>query len=220
MLKTMVPVLGVGLILLSDLVHGWVFDREGQSEALRDASARLQRIPLEVGSWRGEELETEPREMERAEVTGWISRRYIHRTSGEAVHLLIVCGPAGPVSVHPPTVCFRGQGYELRADEQQHRIRAPGVSAPAVVWAGDFRREDAARSGDLRTFWTWCDERAVWHAAENPRLEFAGSPFLYKMYVVRSGADSSDSLKEDRCSRFLQDMLPEIQKALFPPAPG
>lgn len=220
MRQAIIPVLGIALIFLSDYVHGWVFDREGQEQALFDASSRLERVPLQVRGWKGEDLEVDPDEMERAEVTGWLSRQYVHQTTGEAVQLLVVCGPAGPVSVHPPDVCFRGQGYELDREPRQYQLRAPGVASAAKVWFADFEGEGTSLSRDLRTFWTWCDERGTWQAPSNPRFEFAGSPFLYKLYVVRTGTTANDSLSDDSCSRFFRALLPELQRTLFSPQSG
>ena len=55
------------------------------------------------------DMPAEAYEAAAAELEGWLARRYLHRRTGVVVHVLLLCGRPGPLSVHTPEVCYYGQ---------------------------------------------------------------------------------------------------------------
>jgi hypothetical protein len=131
MLRTLPLVTAVVLLALAGLVHGIWSDRWHTAPPMQDALDRLDAVPLAVGDWHGQALATDDQQRVQAEAAGCLYRRYEGPT-GTAVSILLVCGRPGPVSVHPPEVCFRGAGYEPTAEP------ARVETAPGTFWTADF----------------------------------------------------------------------------------
>jgi hypothetical protein len=193
------------------------------SRAPEEAAARLARVPLTVGEWQGEDQTLDARVVAKAELSGYVMRRYVHRPTGAAVSVLLVCGRPGPVSVHTPDVCYGGAGFALAAPPAHHTVTPPAdplrgyPAGPASFWVGRFEKSGAAVSERLRILWAW-NAAGDWAAPDNPRLTFAAAPALYKLYVVRSVADLNEPLDDDPAVTFLRQFLPAVETCLFPAA--
>jgi hypothetical protein len=210
--------LAAGAVLVAVLGSGalagvWT-GRWGASQALRAAAARLDAVPLTLGdTWDGHAGELTEREIAVAELEAYLSRRYVHRRTGAAVSVLLVCGRPSAVAAHTPDVCYAGAGYaQVGAARAQD---GPGGSRFQVL---DFRKRDVAAPTSLRIFLAWSDAGA-WSAPANPRLTFAGKPFLYKLYVVREMARPDEPLDEDPIKGLLRDLIPQLEESLLPQAP-
>ena len=108
-MKRYLPLCAGGLVLVvSGVVHGLWTDRWGASAAVEAATARLANVPLHIGDWQGAAQELDPRQLTVAEVTGHLGRRYVHKGNGHEVSLVLLCGRAGPLSVHQPDICYTG----------------------------------------------------------------------------------------------------------------
>ena len=217
MLRVLPIAAAIPLLLAYGAAEGVWTNRWHTSRAAEEAAGRLARVPLQVGEWVGEEQALEARVVARAEVSGYRMRKYVHRPSGAAVTVLLVCGPPGPVSVHAPEVCFGGAGLALTAPPVRHTLAADDSARPAAFWVGKFQRSAAAVPERLRAFWAWT-ATGDWVAADRPRLEFARAPVLFKLYVLRSVADFNEPLDTDPAVTFLRQFLPEVQTSLFPAA--
>jgi hypothetical protein len=214
-MRTTLLLLAAGAMLaLCGVVHGLRTDRWGASPDLRAAAERLHAVPASVGQWQGEDLPLNARELALSGSTGALSRRYVHRVTGEPATVLLLCGRPGPVSIHTPDVCYRGLGYEPTRDPVRWSTPDPGGSGPAAFWTALFRKESPGRVEYLRLLWSW-SARGTWEAADNARLAFPTEPILYKLYVLRPAADESDSLDADASGEFLREFLPALRRALF-----
>jgi len=170
------------LLVGSGLVHGRLTDRWGTSNALTEAVARLDRVPRSVGDWRAQDMAMDRRQIERAEIRGYLARSYRNARDGREASVLLVCGRPGPIAVHTPDVCYKGAGYEASA--------AP---SPGAVGAGDgrlagflkarFSKIGAPVPDALDILWSW-NARGTWEVPANPRIGFASYEALYKIYVI------------------------------------
>lgn len=204
------------VLVASGIVHGLQTNRWGLPDDVLDAADRLQNVPTSVGSWSSEEIPMRQRELELAEVVGHISRHYVNREDGSAVDVMILCGHFGPIAVHPPTVCFTGGGWGQLAPETKTTVAAGGLPEPAEFWQTDFRKHSDGVPVTIRTLWSWSVD-GQWHASDNPRMQFAYSPHLYKMYVTRvlPGGLPSGSEEVDPSSEFLKVFLPQLARTVF-----
>ncbi|MBC7965876.1 MAG: exosortase-associated EpsI family protein [Fuerstia sp.] len=181
--------------------------------AVKAAAARLTSIPEQIGAWTSSPEEIDERERRMADIVGSVRRTYRNSENGYIVSLTILCGASGPMSVHPPTACFEGVGYELS-------------SGPSVVTFADaddtqsslnraaFRLPGSQMSDVVRVFWGWSDD-GKWTAPANPRLAFRGQPYLFKLYVVDRSLPRTDDVRQSET--FLEEALPEIRKGLQQP---
>jgi hypothetical protein len=201
-----------GLAVLSVSATADSFLNEGLSDPaiLNSAKETLSKIPETIGAWTSTPLTIDERELRLGEISGYFRREFRHAETGRAVALTILCGAAGPMSVHPPTACFEGVGYSL-------------ISGPSVVGVTDaddvtislnkatFRPQGAMTSDVVRVFWGWSPDGA-WDAPANPRIAYRGQPVLFKLYTVDRAWDSGDGLAQSET--FLTDALPVIRRTL------
>jgi hypothetical protein len=216
MLRTLPAWIGFTLVVAFGVAEGLWANRWQTSEAAERAAAALAEVPLSVGDWQGEARELDARQSAHAEITGHLWRRYVNRRTGAEVTVLLVCGRAGPVALHPPEVCYGGAGYHLAGEKVRHAVAAEALGAPAEFWAGQFQK-DGAVPQPLRILWAWSAD-GRWVAADSPRLSFARSPALYKLYVVREMPRADEPLANDPCPEFLKAFLPQLNGRLFPAA--
>ncbi len=211
MSRTLPALLAVPLVVAFGLAEGLWANRWQTSDAPERAAARLAGVPLSVGDWQGEARELGARQAEKAEVTGHLWRRYVNRRTGAAVSVLLVCGRAGPVALHPPEVCYQGAGYRMNAGKARREVPAEGEAAE--FWVGQFQK-DGAVPEPLRIYWAW-SAGGPWAAPDNPRLAFARQPALYKLYVIQGLSRPDEAAEEGPTPEFLRAFLPQLRSQLF-----
>jgi hypothetical protein len=204
----LLTVVAVAAVIAVGLVQGSWTDRWGNSAALEEAAARLDRVPWQVGDWQGKELEMDARQMARSGVARYLARRYQNRFDHTSISILLLCGRAGPVSVHTPDVCYGGAGYEMVGRPARHEV-APGTE----FWVATFRAQGLTAPGYVRVWWAWSASGGGWKAAGNPRLAFGRTPALYKLYVTRELTSPEERPEDGPCVEFLRRFLTEYAAA-------
>ncbi len=182
---------------------------------LDQAVTRLQQIPSSIGNWTSIDSELTEREMEVAGISGYVRRQYTNPRIGYSVHLTVLCGPSGPIAVHPPTACFEGIGYTLASGPTPTSLRSDEGLPADEFNKCSFRQGDASVPEIVRVFWGWSTE-GEWQAPSNPRFEFRGKSYLYKIYVTDSRLEAGDETALPQIETFLKDALPTIAAALQP----
>jgi hypothetical protein len=218
--RTLMPrvLAGVAVLLAYGLAEGYWTDRWSLSKELAEAPGRLAEVPHDVGPWRGEDGELDPRQARRGEILGSLLRRYTNRQTGEVLTVLLVCGRPGPIAVHAPEVCLGGAGFALKEKPASQEIAGAGLSGGDTFWAGAFHKPDAAVPENLELYWSW-NGGDGWQAVGRPRFAFAGKRVLYKLYVSRPApapAPATGGGERAGPGAFLKVFLPEVQRALFP----
>jgi hypothetical protein len=216
MLRPLLPAAALVLLVGDVCLYGVWTNRWTPSRELSDAAARLAEVPNEVGTWRGKDLELSDREVKAAEIAGYLYRTYEDRRTSAAVTVLLLCGRSGPVSVHPPDVCYRGAGYEPVGPQTRPTVDLL-AGGEASFQAARFRKQGQAGLSRLRIYWAWNAGGDRWVAPDNPRLAFAGRPALFKLYLVRQMTSSNPRLEDETCIDFLRLFVPVLDRALFPP---
>lgn len=205
------------LILTAGTIHGRWTNRWARATELQHAVEHLGKLPLTLGDWEGREnvLDEKQRSMYAAsQAVAWVTRRYVHRTTGEALSLLVLCGPPGPTAAHSPEACYPGGGLGLSGPLELEEFEHGTPPAKALFQVGNFRRADAANSMGLRIYWSFRGG-TDWEVPENTRLTFARYPALYKIYVIREMAMSEGVQPVDKVApQLIQALLPELEKLL------
>lgn len=203
----------IAMIVLAGMAHGWRTDRWSTNPAISSAVLRLNNIPTNPGRWTSTDQTLSDIEIDVGEIRGYIKRQYRHLDTGAVVHLLLVVGESGPISVHPPTACFAARGF--------HPVNTPSLwisqshdQTDDRFMQVDFQNTAVDQSSSIRVYWAW-STGSMWQVPENPRLTFASSPYLYKIYVseewVRTGFQDSDP---GAARLLMQDLLPHINELL------
>lgn len=163
------------------LIEGRFSDDSRSSEQLELASATLSRLPLQCGDWTAAPLTLNPEELKIAEASGAILRKYTNQLTGQTATVLALCGRPGPISVHPPTACYRARGY--RITDVQLPVQIAECGRGHSVLAAEFTNPAGFAQDRVGILWTWSTD-GEWSAPSNPRIEFAGTPALFKLYVT------------------------------------
>jgi hypothetical protein len=87
--------------------------------AVADAVSLLEGVPTHIGDWTATDHVMTENEVKVGRIDGYVKREYMNGVTGARVHFLLMCGESGPISLHPPTVCFSGQGYHV-VGQQSH----------------------------------------------------------------------------------------------------
>ncbi|MCA9047150.1 MAG: exosortase-associated EpsI family protein [Planctomycetaceae bacterium] len=179
------------------------------------AVEHLRRVPDQIGTWSSVDGKLTEEEIQAAGIEGYLRREYRDQTTGYRVNMTLLCGLAGPMSVHPPTACFEGVGYTLCAGPLVVTTSdASVVGGPAAEFnKSAFRQGDTSFPELVRVFWAWGSD-GHWQAPQNPRLEFRGQPYLYKLYVTDRSMDAPGSTPLPQAETFLEAVLPALSEAL------
>jgi hypothetical protein len=164
--------------------------------------------------------------MKMAGAHGYLSRRYTHRTTGQSVVVMLLCGQSGPLAAHTPLICLPGSGMEMTGIESRYTAHRDETREWGEFLEADFIGTNEGAPLKMRLFWSWSSDAVNWQAPEHPRIALAGKPFLFKIFVHRV-LDQRDSrepariaLAEDPCALFLRDFLPEVKRAVRASAPA
>lgn len=187
MKSPLLTAIGLTLACLSGWAHGLLTDRWGIPVELAAVASQVENLSLEFDGWTSEvsrTLNDHTRKASGAE--GYFSRSYTHEQTGDQVHVTILCGRSGPISLHTPDVCFVGGGVTQLGEETRTTLSREGGEAdvPAHFWMADFRPPPSRPGPDSRTYWAWSSDGQSWETPENPRLKYSRKPYLYRLYFT------------------------------------
>jgi hypothetical protein len=217
MMSRILPaVTGLVLVVACGVVHGIWTDRWDLSNEPKASAAKLDDVSRVLGDWESlrEREQLIPQDaLAIGEIAGYLNRGYLNTRLAKGLGVLCVCGRPGPIGQHPPTVCFQGEGFELK---KQERLSIPynGAGKPAEFWVGEFVRNGSGGPEWERVYWSW-SSTGDWLASNNPRLTFARYRALYKLYVIHKMSRPDEPAEEDPSTEFLKLLLPELHKSLF-----
>ena len=196
----------------ADLTGRW-----GAFLGFPEAQASLKKLPMVIGDWKAEE---ERKISDQAVALLQIQDSYLLRTytnaiTGDVVHLTLMVGPSGKVTVHNPEICFGGRDYKMEAE----RARVPvsvqlssGDEIEDTFWRVDFVGQSLDVNNRISFYWG-VSTGGPWDAVEQPRFHFRSYRFVYKLQAEAFSGTSEDN---DTVKRFLQDCLPTIHEHLSP----
>jgi len=195
----------------------------GSSDGLRRAVTRLDLVPEAFGAWSSEPGTISDREQRAASIHGYVRRDYQNADSGYRIGMTLLCGPAGPMAVHPPTACFEGVGYiplsgPVIASVSSETTGPNATDLESVIHQDEFnkstfRQDHSTISQTVRVFWGW-SSTGSWKAPSRPRVEFRGQPWLYKLYVTDHSTRRPGVAVIPQAESFLKEALPVFRAIL------
>jgi hypothetical protein len=213
-----VAVAAVAVVAVT-VVQGRMTER--WSPASRDEVVRVSKLledhfPKQVADWEVEqEIEGDPRELERAGAVGHVSLLYRNARSKARVSTFVVSALPHDASGHTPDRCYPGAGFTI--GESEHRLTVPLADGrKAEVFTGTF-----VKSGQtLRIFWTYGvpsakkNSRLDWIAPQIARIALNPYPAVYKLYAIVDETRLGASQSMAECEQFIADLLPALDAAL------
>jgi hypothetical protein len=201
----------IGLTVASGAVVGKMSNRWGPSDESRAAAKKLEQCPENFGNWElNSSEEFSDGVVNMLECSGYISRVYVNKDSGEKVHVAVILGPSGPIAVHTPEVCmFSSRDHKI---VEPRKATVVGDSGDQL-WAMTGERNDLTASL-VRVYYGWTPGNQ-WAATDNPRVSLASCPYLYKIQIQTHLPAGTDIADNDPCKNFLKDFLPVLRKHLI-----
>jgi hypothetical protein len=194
---------------------------EGTNVSAEQKAELLEKVPIKVGDWHGEDRAVDPNIRKTAGAIGAVDREYHNVRTGEKVHLWLIVGHAREVSAHTPDICYPSQGFTARAQENSVYTMVFPDQPKTDFLTNTFLLENSSGQELKRVFWAWYNPmdksnegKVVWEAPSNARWHFGNTRALYKMYFTSSMRDPKETADESSCVRFARDFLPEVNKAL------
>jgi hypothetical protein len=198
------------ILVATAFAHGRMTDRWGVPASVSQAAVQLNRLPVEIMGWGSTSREISARLLTAASAENIIDREY-QSPDGDRVRVMLVCGRPGPVSRHPPTVCFTSSGLKQTSAVSVVEVPAGGDRS-AARFSHCLFGADETRS-QISTLWSFTANGRDWPLPDNPRLAFAGQGWLVKLYVIADKTDEEDILAER--NKFTAQLLTELQTILL-----
>lgn len=211
-MRTVLIVTGLVVLLGGGVVHGVWTERWQHSTFVQDQAEKLDRLPDDLGPWKGEAVEMKADELAVTGAVGHYCRSFTDPVTGDKVQALILCGKANHLVVHRPEDCYGAAGYRMAGPAYKVLIPEEG-GPPAEFFTGVFSHDEAAGPSQLRIYWSWLGSDG-WAAPKNPRFAFAREKALYKLYVIRNTTGANVPAHEDPCARLIGRLLPVARRTL------
>lgn len=198
----------LSLTVFSGILRGRIDYRWGASDELIAAAERVGTIPMSLGDW----VATEKEQLSDSAVkmlrcTGNLVGAYAN-PKNELVSMVFLVGPAGPLAIHTPDVCYGSNNYStVEAKRKKTIVDSEGNEHEFSVITF---KENKAGNRLLRVYYAWNYE-GDWVAPAMPRTAFAGIPMLYKIQVATNAISQNDE-ESDAGERFLQENLPRFKE--------
>jgi len=206
----------VVLTLAITVYCGMYTQRFAPFRGIEESRNLLKELPLTIGDWVAEKEETlDSDSIHQLEIeNGYVARRYKNTKTRSLVNFVMMLGPTGRVVVHTPEICFGGRNYE-KEDEKT------SVSLPGAVPSDEERGEEKfwkvsfinrSIQGEKISFYYAVSSGGNWTAATDPRYEFSGFLYVYKIQAEAI----ADLGSADPALAFLTDALPIIRQHMKP----
>ena len=204
---TTLLIAGLVLTILSGILRGRI-DTRWASHELQQAAVRVNSIPKTLGDWTAPELrqlDDDAARMLRCE--GHTVGSFQEQGSKDLVSMVLLVGPAGPLAVHTPDVCYGSNNYTV-ARNRERKIIVDSEGNEHEFSVITFK-ENRAGNRLLRVYYAW-NHAGEWVAPSSPRTSFAGIPMLYKIQIATHAIHGGEG-DIDAGERFLQENLPQLE---------
>ncbi len=124
-------VIAAVLLAVNGLLHG-VWSHRWEADAWTDSRTRIgadriEAIPLSVGEWEGQRIETDALTLPEEQVGRGVTVRYVNRRDQSVVVVFLTCGPTDGLVGHTPRACYR-------ADGSRSAISAGSMPMGICIW--------------------------------------------------------------------------------------
>jgi hypothetical protein len=201
--------LASALVLGSGAARWWQA-RQVAAELLRGRESKfpLDSLPMAFGDWVGERTELDPQIVARTGSNDLITRRYVNKSTGAAVELIALHGPAADIFVHSPELCYPRAGFASYGEVLERAIPAQGREIPFRSAA--YTRGDPPRADTQEVFFSW-RYNGRWTTQVNRPKEMERIPGMYKVQVSRRLERTESRSVANPSEAFLRLFVPAIE---------
>jgi len=174
--------------------------------------AQVSNLPLQIGEWKGEELEVDELVYKILETKNLIVREY-ESADGEKVYLYIVYSQENRKVSHPPEVCFEGGGMTV-----EDKIAVPlEIAKDRIIKVNQFKVEQK-NYRNLVIY--WYKAGSLYTASYlRQQLKIALNMLRLKntsgaLIRVSTGLSDNNEADFERMERFCQALYPLLDKTI------
>ena len=109
----------------------------------------LKDLPLTLGDWRGEPATPDPEIVRTTGATDFAFRRFVNQSTGVALEVYVLYGPAVDLFLHAPENCYPAAGFALKQAAAERTVEAGPLRAPfrtLVYGRGEGRKPTSRKS--------------------------------------------------------------------------
>lgn len=221
--------LACALVLASGAARWWRARRVEAALALgRESPFPLDSLPMTLGDWVGAKTDLDPEIVAGTGSSDLITRRFVNQTTGVALDVIVLYGPASDIFVHSPDWCYPRAGHSQYGDAKDRTIR--GLDGPVPFRSIAYSKGDPGHVGIQEVYYSW-RYNGHWDTVVNRPKELQRVPGMYKVQVARRILPDEARALDDPCEAFLEELVPVLearimgrtpptQAASSPDAPG
>jgi hypothetical protein len=205
-------IFALGLTIIPGYYHGQKNFRWGTDPQLVTWGERLADLPTRIGAWQmtGKEKQLQQVELDQLEPIGYVARSY---TNGPyTANLFVLLGPTGPTAAHTPDICFNASQYRTLGERRRARI-SDSPTDKSEAWVSRFESRGVDKHM-LKSWYAWTVD-GEWHAADNPRFDFAESRFLFKIQIAMIYSDRDSMELDEVGDKFVNEVRDYLKETLF-----
>jgi len=208
--------LRVGLVCLllggSGVVRAWQARR--LATVLQDGRRSpfpLESLPINLGTWKGEEATLDPLIVRVSGATDIVTRRYVDQKTGAALEAIILYGPSAEVFLHRPEVCYPNAGFKQLGDGETRLINVGTSEVPFRSLV--YTKGEGGRAALQEVHYSW-----RYHGRWSPELvkhkEFERIPGMFKIHLARTLTPRERRDLDNPNEEFLKVLIPELERRL------
>lgn len=201
------------IVVASAIWQGGKTERWGKFPELQVCAARIDKIPLEIGEWKGTlgpKMDENIRKY--AGAVGDTQILYTNSATGQKVNLLVVCGRLIDVWNHRPDRCYPAHGYKADTDANKRNLK-DDEKAPCEFQTAIYNLEKDHKR--VRVYWGWSSD-GKWVAPDDLRQDFMRTDPIFKIQVEAGVAEDNEPSDRGPAVDFMKVALPELNRVLFP----
>ena len=202
------------------LLAGSGFYRGAQASRFRDETGYqaespfpLVEIPKVIDNWQVVEGSETKLDNQTTRITGstdHVIRNYCDELTGVTLSVLILYGPAGPVTPHTPQVCYPASGFAPVGDVIDRTIRY-GKDETADLRSSVFAKP-VGRSVLFQTVYHTYELNGVWSPTIDNRKLPRRNPGVFKIQIQRVSREREARGENEPIESFVEKLLPVIEK--------
>lgn len=195
------------------IVHGHISKRWGFRADIAAGAKRLARVPERLGDWRlVSDTQLKADDVKMLQCAGHLNRVYKNERNGQEIRVVVLLGPPGPTSVHRPEICYAARNFQIISERQKWTLTLEDGTAHEF-WDLRLKSTEELNGENLRSLYAWTNDRQ-WTASEDPRFEFGGRDYLYKIQLAGPEPASDNA---DACKDFLMEFVGAMRQEMLDP---
>ena len=160
----------------------------------------LKDLPLTLGDWRGEPAAPDPEIVRTTGATDFTFRRFVNQSTGVALEVYVLYGPAVDLFLHAPENCYPAAGFALKQAAAERTVEAGPLRAPFRTLV--YGRGEGAQTDLQEVYYSWRFQ-GRWSPDYGKFKQLERIPGMFKVQLARrivgQGAATSETPARPSC---------------------